>query len=116
MGVALPARTARAPTLPAWAPRPSRNCAARAPPKFCPRLQSRSLQGRGIVVTRPSGQAGRPASLIEAAGGRAILFPAIEIQDVPDRPVPRLEDFDLAIFVSPTAVRCALERIGSLQI
>ncbi|HKC30457.1 MAG TPA: uroporphyrinogen-III synthase, partial [Burkholderiales bacterium] len=64
-----------------------------------------TLEGRGILITRPRGQAQGLAKLIEAAGGRAILFPAIEIQDVPLR---KLAEFDLAIFVSPTAVKRAL--------
>src|SRR5882762_3137813 len=64
-----------------------------------------TLQGRGILVTRPREQAQGLAKLIEAAGGRAILFPAIEIQAVP---LPKLAEFDLAIFVSPTAVKQAL--------
>jgi len=64
-----------------------------------------TLEGRGILITRPRGQAQGLAKLIEAAGGRAILFPAIEIQEVP---LPKLAEFDLAIFVSPTAVKRAL--------
>jgi len=64
-----------------------------------------TLQGRGILITRPRDQAQGLAKLIEAAGGRAILFPAIEIQAVP---LPKLAEFDLAIFVSPTAVKQAL--------
>ncbi len=64
-----------------------------------------TLQGRAILVTRPREQAQGLAKLIEAAGGRAILFPAIEIQAVP---LPNLAEFDLAIFVSPTAVKQAL--------
>ena len=68
------------------------------------RLQNRPLEGRGIVVTRPAAQAHGLATLVEQAGGRALLFPAIEIQDLPQPPLPQLERFDLAIFVSPTAV------------
>src|SRR5882762_10471084 len=64
-----------------------------------------TLQGRGILVTRPREQTQGLAKLIEAAGGRAILFPAIEIQAAP---LPKLAEFDLAIFVSPTAVKQAL--------
>lgn len=63
------------------------------------------LSGRSILVTRPRAQAAGLARLIEQAGGRAHLFPAIEIEDVPPAPVlGRLQEFDLAIFVSPTAV------------
>ncbi|TMH87174.1 MAG: uroporphyrinogen-III synthase [Betaproteobacteria bacterium] len=64
-----------------------------------------TLHGRGILITRPRERAQGLAKLVEAAGGRAILFPAIEIQDVPLR---KLAEFDLAIFVSPTAVKRAL--------
>jgi len=74
-------------------------------------LERKPLQGRGIVVTRPAGQAERLAALVSAAGGRPFLFPAIEIERLPERPLPRLEEFDLAVFVSPTAAECAFERI-----
>jgi uroporphyrinogen III methyltransferase/synthase len=73
-------------------------------------LQSKPLQGRGIVVTRPAGQARHLQSLIEAAGGRPIPFPAIEIEEFPERALPELESFDVAIFVSPTAAQCALKK------
>jgi len=39
------------------------------------------------------------------------VFPAIEIERLPERPLPRLEEIDLVVFVSPTAVDCAFERI-----
>ena len=67
-----------------------------------------SLGGRGVLVTRPAGMAGALAERIERAGGRAILFPAIEIVDLPRPPAfDRLGDFALAIFISPTAVERA---------
>ena len=47
-----------------------------------------NLRGRGILITRPREQAQGLANLVEAAGGRAILFPAIEIPDVPLRELP----------------------------
>ena len=63
------------------------------------------LHGRGILVTRPREQAAHLARLIEGAGGRAHLFPAITIEDLPaPAALERLGEFDLAIFVSPTAV------------
>lgn len=69
----------------------------------------RPLAGKGIVVTRPAHQAQALGRLIEEAGGRAVLFPAIEIREVDDpRPfldlIDRLDAFDLAIFISPNAV------------
>jgi uroporphyrinogen-III synthase len=75
-------------------------------------LAADSLQGRAILVTRPRAQAQRLARLIEAAGGRAELFAAIEIADVPPpAALARLHEFDLAIFVSPTAVAKAMPRV-----
>lgn len=71
------------------------------------------LRGRGIVITRPREQARSLAALIEAEGARAILFPTIEIVDLPPPGVVhRLDAFDLAVFVSPTAVQKALQWVG----
>ena len=77
---------------------------------------SGTLAGRGIVITRPAGAAQRLAALIRDAGGVPLLYPAIEILDVSDPRVldgliDRLHDFDLAIFVSPSAVEKAMTRI-----
>src|SRR5262245_1512255 len=105
-GGASPAPTARASSRWRWRPTPSGNCAARAPMTSLRRLENKPLSGRGILVTRPAGQAQRLATLIEAAGGRPILFPAIEIEPL-ERALPPLEEFDLVVFVSPTAVQCA---------
>jgi uncharacterized protein HemX/uroporphyrinogen-III synthase len=79
-------------------------------------LQSSSLQGKGIVVTRPVAQAGRLAQLLETRGARPIRFPAVEIEPLPERPLPPMESFDLAIFVSPTAAQYGLERLGLLRL
>jgi uroporphyrinogen-III synthase len=76
--------------------------------------ESFPLTGRGILVTRPREQAAGLARLIEQAGGRAHLFPAIEIQDLPPpQALARLAEFDLAVFVSPTAVAKALPQVGA---
>jgi uroporphyrinogen-III synthase len=79
-------------------------------------LANKPLAGRGIVVTRPREHAAALAVLIEAAGGRALLYPAIEIEDLPDpasalRVIGKLGQFDLAVFVSPAAVRKSFELI-----
>lgn len=56
-------------------------------------------------MTRPGERAANLARLIEGAGGRAHLFPAIEIEDLPaPTALAQLDRFDLAVFVSPTAV------------
>lgn len=72
-----------------------------------------SLAGRGIVVTRPRELAQGLASLIERAGGIPIVFPAIEIRDLPaPAALQHLDEFDLAIFVSPTAVDRIMRQVG----
>src|SRR5215510_5581047 len=72
-------------------------------------MSDKPLSGKGIVVTRPE----RLAELVRAAGGEPILYPVIEIRDVdnPDRLnylIDRLEEFDLAVFVSPNAAAKAV--------
>lgn len=76
-------------------------------------MKARPLAGKRIVITRPRELAAGLAARILEAGGEPVLFPAIEIRDLADlRPfhgiADRLEEFDCAIFVSPTAVRKAL--------
>lgn len=63
------------------------------------------------MVTRPAGQAEPLVGLIEANGGRALRFPAIEIEDLPDWRLPELAGADLAVFASPTAVQKAFEKL-----
>jgi len=74
------------------------------------------LAGLGILVTRPAHQSEHLANLIRQAGGNPILFPALEIVDIPDlQPlnnlIDRLDQFDLAIFISPNAVNKAMNLI-----
>ncbi|TSA16753.1 MAG: uroporphyrinogen-III synthase [Betaproteobacteria bacterium] len=80
---------------------------------FRPGEAGQSLAGRHVVVTRPAAQAGHLAAAVKLAGGVAVLFPVLTIHDIDDpRPLldiaERLDDFDLAVFVSPNAVRKAL--------
>ena len=70
------------------------------------------LKGKGIVVTRPASLAKGLADQIEAAGGKAFLFPAIEIE--PLTPAPPSATPDLAVFISPTAVREGLKHLSAL--
>jgi uroporphyrinogen-III synthase len=73
-----------------------------------------SLAGRGVLVTRPRGLAEAFAQAIERRGGRGIVFPAIEIQPLPTPPsLRRAADYDLAIFISPSAVRVASPHIAA---
>jgi uroporphyrinogen-III synthase len=75
-----------------------------------------ALAGRRIVVTRPANQAQALAQMIAASGGEAIVFPAIEIRALEDTAaldaaIDRLEELDLAVFVSPNAVEQAMRRV-----
>ena len=70
---------------------------------------SRALAGRAVLVTRPAGLSARLAALLRAEGGEAVLLPAIEIlppldTSKLDAAIDRLDAFDIAIFISPTAV------------
>lgn len=81
-----------------------------------PENDSRALESRALVVTRPLEQGRELVLLIEHHGGRAIVFPAIEIGDVADLTrvnalIDRLETFDAAIFISPNAVNKAMPAI-----
>lgn len=76
------------------------------------------LAGVGVVITRPAHQAGSLAQRVEQEGGRAILFPALEIFDAEDMTrlsdiADRLEQFDLAVFISPNAVDKAMNLVRS---
>lgn len=80
--------------------------------------QALPLAGRHIVVTRPAQQAEPLAVAIEAAGGVAVRFPVLAIIDLDDlQPVlaaaDRLDDYDLAVFISPNAVDKALNLIAA---
>lgn len=74
------------------------------------------LAGRTVLVTRPLPQAAHLAQLIEAAGGKAVLFPVLEILDATDAAqintmIDRLDEFDIAVFISPNAVNKAMNLI-----
>jgi uroporphyrinogen-III synthase len=79
------------------------------------------LQGLGVLVTRPAHQAANLARLIEAAGGEAVLFPTLEIVEMADSAplcglIDQLEQFDLAVFVSPNAAEIGLKKIRARRV
>ena len=84
--------------------------------RVLPEAHSRALQNVCVLVTRPAHQAQHLCELIEAHGGQAMLFPVLEITG-PDDPaalaeiIDRLDDFDIAIFISTNAVSQALSLI-----
>lgn len=70
---------------------------------------SAQLAGKSILITRPLHQAGNLATRIKEEGGEPWLFPVLEISDTENKQpllesIARLNNFDLAIFVSPNAV------------
>ena len=74
------------------------------------------LHARHIVVTRPAGQASHLAEALRDLGAHPILFPVLTILDIENtKPLLdialRLEEFQIAIFVSPNAVNKALNVI-----
>jgi uroporphyrinogen-III synthase len=79
----------------------------------------RPLQHIKVLVTRPKQRAAGLCKLIEGAGGIALQFAAIEITDPTDSQSREyaknhIEEFDIAIFISPTAVEKTLGFIGEL--
>ena len=79
---------------------------------------SQPLAGRHIVVTRPAGQATHLAEALVAAGAHPVLFPVLAIAPLTDNStlvaqIIRLDQYDLAIFISPNAVQMALHEVLS---
>ena len=74
------------------------------------------LAGISVLVTRPMGQAEGLANKIRDMGGSVVMLPAIDIQPTGDphalaERIGRMREFDLIIFVSPTAVQWAWPHI-----
>ena len=77
---------------------------------------NKPLQGRRILVTRPAAQAAGLGVRIAAERGHPVFFPLLEIAPADDlqplhRAIARLEQFFLAVFVSPNAVEYSLPHI-----
>jgi uroporphyrinogen-III synthase len=71
------------------------------------------LAGKAVLIARPRRQAQALAERIRAAGGEAVVFPALEIEPLaPDEPargtLAGLGAADLAVFVSVSAVEHGL--------
>lgn len=74
------------------------------------------LSGLNIVVTHPREQTKTLAQEIARLGGNCIQLPLLEIAALPDDThlrsvIARLHEFDLAIFISPNAVRYGMQSI-----
>lgn len=76
-----------------------------------------ALEGLGVLVTRPAHQCDYLCGLIEAAGGRPVRFPALEIREPadPDRAKDLLaQPWDWLVFVSANAVEHAFRLASGL--
>lgn len=79
------------------------------------------LSGLGVLVTRPTGQAEGLLARLRELGADPFLFPTLEILPPADtstlaRCLAELPNYDLAIFVSPTAVQFGLAGIPAWPI
>jgi len=79
-------------------------------------LIKKPLENIGVLVTRPKQQAQPLCQRIEAFGGQAILFPTLAIIPASENimlidQVEKLDQIDIAIFISPNAVSMAHEVI-----
>ena len=76
-------------------------------------MPSQSLAGIGVLVTRPRQQSAELVEEIERRGGRAVLFPSLDIiardkKSIADD-VARLTPADVTIFISSNAVDSGID-------
>lgn len=81
--------------------------------------ETKTLFGKGIVITRPEAQAEECASLLHAQGARVISFPTIKIvppvsYDDLDRAIAGLPAYQWIIFTSANGVSSFLRRLKEL--
>ena len=74
------------------------------------------LAGLGVVIVRPAGLGERLAAALKSESAQPILFPTIEVLGAPrparlDAIIQRLQSFDWAIFISPTAAREGMREV-----
>lgn len=69
-----------------------------------------------VLVTRPAERAGALCAAIEARGWSVLRLPVLGLSGLSsaqlDGPLPAVQDFDLAVFVSPAAVSHGLRLLG----
>jgi len=72
-----------------------------------------SLDGLGVLITRPRRQASELAAAVESCGGVAVVFPVIEIAPRARTEIAaglkRLADADITVFISGNAVEHGAE-------
>ncbi len=70
------------------------------------------LSGRSVLITRPDHLALETASLFASKGARAVVYPLIEIAELPFE-IPDLKTYDILIFTSQNAVSLFFEKLLS---
>lgn len=80
---------------------------------------SKPLKNKTVLVTRPDQLSSSLLQRIKEAGGTALHYPVLLINDVKDSEellsiLDGLSSFDIAIFISPTAVNMTLNKINAL--
>lgn len=83
-------------------------------------MNTSDLQGKTILVTRSAHQAERFVEVIDQSGGRAVVFPTIEIYepaswDACDKAIAELPSYDSLIFTSANGVEFFLRRMVMLE-
>jgi uroporphyrinogen-III synthase len=81
----------------------------------------RPLAGRSIVITRNENRAGGLIRRIEALGGKAIVFPTIEIRDPDswqacDNAIRSIDAFDWVVFPSANAAYYFFQRSKKFEV
>src|SRR5262245_14976923 len=107
-------------TAPASRTRRPRSMPGVWPSTWCPGWPPgprRALHGRRVLVTRPRGQAGRLAMLLEGYGAEVVTLPTIRIEPpeewmVLDAAIRSLRTFRWVIFTSVNGVAAFRERLA----
>ncbi len=79
--------------------------------------ESRPLQGRSVVVTRPRLQAGALVDLLRRRGAHVVLQPAIEIESAPDQgaalaaALHDIDSYEWVVFTSANGVDAAMSEV-----
>ena len=77
------------------------------------------LSGLRVMITRPQQQAIPLMAQLESAGAKPLLFPLLEIIPLSspelERHLEQLEHYDMAIFISPNAVKYGVNAVTARQ-
>ena len=82
-------------------------------------MPTSSLPSPVVIITRPRAQAELLAAHLRQHGLSSFIFPLLEIQPLPNnnrlhQALAKLEQFSLAIFISPTAIDIALKAYNTI--